>query len=598
MKKWILRETLNGAAAQTTSAPAFESAKVFSSLTTMNSHEVGKAHALGISPLLLHLLQLRGFVKESDIQAFLSPNLRLLAPLEEWTGLPQAAELIVNLLLEGKKLAVWGDYDVDGITSTALVQDVLEAHGFSVLAHIPERYSEGYGLNIANIDMLAEKGVQAILTVDCGVSDYESVAHAKKLGLSIIISDHHLPPEILPPADAICNPRMGDCPCADLAGVGITFFLMCAVNKALEEHTNVAFDMRTVLDLVAMGTLADMVALHGQNRILVKNGLLTIGDAKRPGLAALKTVCNFERSAKLGGGQIVFSLAPRINAAGRMGHAHLALELLRCKDFDTAVSLAKELDELNIQRRKDEERIHEEARVQAREQVAKGALGLVLYGHDWHQGIIGIVASRIVEEFYRPTLILCDGMTGIKGSGRSVKEFDLHEGLTKLADLLDSYGGHPLAAGLSIMPENLDALRHGFDAIAQECFEKTVPIPSLPIDAIIDFSAASNAIFLRELELLQPFGIGNSEPVFGSPLLRVKSMRFFGYTKEHVLLQVVDETTDVTLHAKVWRKASEFSPEIVGKYIYLAFTPLISTYNGMASVEVRVKDWNIVERAE
>ncbi len=591
----MLRQNLSSSVTQTTEAVAFESAQVFSSLTTMNSHEVGKAHALGVSPLLLHLLQIRGFMKESDIQAFLSPHLRLLAPLEQWPGLLQAADLIVKLLLEGKKFAVWGDYDVDGITSTTLVLDVLEAHGFSVLAHIPERYSEGYGLNIANIDMLAEKGVEAILTVDCGVSDYESVAHAKSLGLSIIVSDHHLPPEILPPADAICNPRMGECPCPDLAGVGITFFLMCAVNKALQEHSKVTFDMRKVLDLVAMGTLADMVALHGQNRILVKNGLLTIAEAKRPGLAALKTVCNFDRSAKLGGGQIVFSLAPRINAAGRMGHAHLALDLLRCSDFDLAVSLAKQLDELNIQRRKDEERIHEEARVQAREQVANGGLGLVLYGHDWHQGIIGIVASRIVEEFYRPTLILCDGMTGIKGSGRSVKEFDLHDGLTKLADLLENYGGHPLAAGLSIMPERLPELQLGFDKIAQEHFKDVAPIPSLSIDAIIDFSAASNAIFLRELELLQPFGVGNAEPVFGSPPLQVKSMRFFGYTKEHVLLQVMDETTDITLHAKIWRKAAEFSSDIVGKRIYLAYTPLISTYNGMASVEIRVKDWKIID---
>ncbi len=595
MKKWILRENLTNSTIETANTYSFEDAEVFSSVTAMSSHEVGKAHALSISPLLLHILQLRNYIKESDIQAFLSPHLRLLAPLEAWAGLPQAAELLVKLLLEGKKIAVWGDYDVDGITSTTLVLDVLEAHGFSALAHIPERYSEGYGLNIANIEMLAEKGVDVILTVDCGVSDYESVAHAKKLGLSVIISDHHLPPEILPPADAICNPRMGECPCPDLAGVGITFFLMCAVNKALQKQSKVDFDMRKVLDLVAMGTLADMVALKGQNRVLVKNGLLTIAQAQRAGLAALKTICNFDRSAKLGGGQIVFSLAPRINAAGRMGHAHLALDLLRCKNFDDAVLLAKELDELNIQRRKDEERIHEEARTQAREQIEKGNVGLVLYGHDWHQGIIGIVASRIVEEFYRPTLILCDGMVGIKGSGRSVKEFDLHEGLTKLAHLLESYGGHPLAAGLSIQSENLEAFSRGFNEIVRENFQDNAPIPSLPIDVVIDFSAASNAIFLRELELLQPFGVGNAEPVFGSPPLRVKSMRFFGYTKEHVLLQVVDESTNVTLHAKVWRKAAEFSSSIVGKLIYLAYTPLISTYNGMASVEVRVKDWKIIE---
>ncbi len=591
MKRWVLR---NGVAnkeenVDISASLTSHTRQIFSVHSSVTSQEVGKANALGISSLLLHILQSRDISSEKTIQEYLDPALRSLAPLELWPGLMESATLITQKLVEGKKLAVWGDYDVDGITSTAVVLDVLSAHGYAALAHIPERYSEGYGLNIPYIEKLAQEGVDTIVTVDCGISDNEAISHAKNLGLTVIISDHHLPPEILPPADAICNPRMGECPCPDLAGVGVAFFLMCAVNKALKEHSGVSFDMRSVLDLVALGTLADVVNLQGQNRILVKNGLLTIGTALRPGLAALKSVCKFDIAAKLGAGQIVFSLAPRINAAGRMGRAQWALDLLRSVDYDTALPLAQKLDALNTERRKDEERIHQEAREQALAQ--KDSLSLVLYGKDWHQGIIGIVASRIVEEFYKPTLILCDGMSGIKGSGRSIREFHLHEGLSSIADILTGYGGHKLAAGLSLNAENLDALRVRFANVVQESLGDTLPLPSLTVDAIVDFSVASDAIFLRELELLQPFGMGNAEPVFVSPALLVKKMRYIGKNKEHVFLEVCDESTGITLHAKAWRKAAEFTTSLTNSYIYLAYTPLINTYNGVASVEVRVKDW-------
>ncbi len=591
MKKWLLRkrkEDINEAV-DVSSSISLGELHVFSALSSATTQEAGKANALGISSLLLHILQLRNIVTESDIQEYLSPNLRLLAPLELWPGLNQAADILAQKLIDGKKVAVWGDYDVDGITSTALVLDVLAAHGYAGIAHIPDRYTEGYGLNIPYIEKLAAEGVDTILTVDCGISDTAAIAHAKELGLTVVVSDHHLPPEIIPQADAICNPRMGECPCQDLAGVGVAFFLMCAVNKALQKHSGITYDMRSVLDLVALGTLADVVNLQGQNRILVKNGLLVITTALRPGLAALKSVCKFDIAAKLGAGQIVFSLAPRINAAGRMGHASVALDLLRSTDFDSALPLAQKLDALNTERRKDEERIHQEAREQALAQ--KDKMGLVLYGKDWHQGIIGIVASRIVEEFYKPTLILCDGMMGIKGSGRSIKEFHLHEGLSSLSDLLLSYGGHKLAAGLSLAVENLEALSIRFDAIVRESLNNTLPLPSLTVDAVVDFSSASNAIFLRELELLQPFGMGNAEPVFASPALLVKKMRYIGYNKEHVFLEVLDESTGITLHAKAWRKAAEFSTSLTNSYVYLAYTPLINTYNGVASVEVRIKDW-------
>ncbi len=589
MKNWFLRSGIHDAKSSSPMPLTYATKQTCSAPSTFSAKHMALANDLGISPLLLHILELRGLHDQENIQDFLSPNLRLLAPLDLWPGLPEAASLMVEALQAGKKLAVWGDYDVDGITSTALVLDVLAAHGYEAVAHIPERQVEGYGLNIPYIDILASQGVEVLLTVDCGISDCEAIAHARSLGMLVIISDHHLPPEKLPSAHAICNPRMGACPCPDLAGVGVAFFLMCAVNKALQEYNGKQYDMRSVLDLVALGTLADVVNLQGQNRILVKNGLLTIGSALRPGLAALKKVCKFDAAAKLGSGQIVFSLAPRINAAGRMGHAGIALELLRSSFLEEALPLAEKLDTLNTDRRKDEERIHQEAREQAFAQKDKAAL--VLYGNDWHQGIIGIVASRIVEEFYKPTLILCDGLSGIKGSGRSIKEFHLHEGLGQVADILLGYGGHKLAAGLSLSHEHLDALRQRFNDVVRQSLGDILPQPSLTVDALVDFSSASNAIFLRELELLQPFGSGNAEPVFASPALLVKKMRYVGSQKEHVFLEVLDESTGITLHAKAWRKGQEFTKPLQNTYISLAYTPIINTYNGISSVELRVKDW-------
>lgn len=547
------------------------------------------ADQLGISPLLLHLLQLRGVTGMVEVDAFLSPHLRLLASPDQWPGVAAAAQTLCEALTQGKKLAVWGDYDVDGITASTLVLDVLEHHGFDVIPHLPDRCTEGYGLNAAALEKMAAEGVEALLTVDCGISDVDAVVKARKLGMTVVISDHHLPPAVLPEAHAICNPRLGDCPCPQLAGVGVAFFLLAELNNLLAPATGKRYDMRNVLDLVALGTLADVVQLTSQNRILVKNGLLKIAEASRPGIAALKSVCKLAVAAKLGAGQVVFTLAPRINAAGRMGRAQLALETLRARTYDEGLALAQKLDSLNTERRVEEERIHGEARQQAA--LFPGSAGLVLYGQGWHPGIIGIVASRIVEEFNRPTLILCDDQTQLKGSGRSIREFDLHAGLTAIAHIFLGYGGHRLAAGVRLEKDKLEDLRTLFDQAVRAQLGDTLPAPSLTVDAELDFATASDAIFLRELELLQPFGPGNAEPVFASPPLTIKDRRTFGYTKEHVVLDVTDSKTGITLHAKAWRKAAELPDAIRGREIRLAYTPRIDTYNGADSVDVRIRDW-------
>ncbi|MCL1940066.1 MAG: single-stranded-DNA-specific exonuclease RecJ [Desulfovibrionaceae bacterium] len=548
------------------------------------------AERLEVSPLLAKLLWQRGRHDIEAMRAFLNPSLRTLSPLEDWPGLSAAADIIAEGLLQGKKLCVWGDYDVDGITSTALVLDFLSRHGFAARAHIPDRLSEGYGLNLSGVSRLAGEGVSLLLTVDCGISDMEAVLRAKELGMTVVISDHHLPGEQLPCADAILNPRLADCPCASLAGVGVAFLLMAAVNVVFARQGRAKVDMRDFLDLVALGTLADVVDLNGQNRILVKNGLLKIAEAGRVGVAALKTACNFSPTAMLGAGQVVFTLAPRINAAGRLGSSKAALDLLLTADRREAATLAAELSRLNAERRDEEERILTEAQAQANAQVEAGRMGLVLHSRDWHPGVIGIVASRVVETLHRPCVVLSSVESFLKGSGRSVPGFDLHGAFTACADLLIGFGGHRMAAGLSLFPEQLEAFRTRFDALAASGLGSEPAAAECAIDAELSFAEADFHL-LKELEMLQPFGMGNAEPVFSSPPVRVKAMRG---RPGFMQLDLEDEQSGLSLTAKAWRHLADMPLTLAGRRIRVAYTPRIDRYNGAATIEIRLKDWKEV----
>ncbi len=575
--------------------PSTDSTPSFDTGSSTSPYPSDWPQRLGVPPIVVDLLWQRGLSSLQHMNMFLSPGLRHLAFPEMWPGMKEAATVLEDGIRKGKQVLVWGDYDVDGITGATLMFQVLSFHGVPVRVHLPDRRTEGYGLNIPMLERLASDtspNETLLLTVDCGISDVAAVARAKELGFTVVISDHHLPPPELPDAQAITNPRIGDNPCPYLAGVGVAFFLMAELNARLEKSSGKKLDMRKVLDLVALGTLADMVSLTGQNRILVKNGLLAIAEARRPGLAALKAVSGFSAAASLGAGQIIFNLAPRINAAGRLGNPVLAHDMLRTDSHDTAARLANALTSMNDDRRSEEDRIFKEALKQA--QNEKDHLGLVLYGKDWHQGVIGIVASRIVEEFYRPVLILCADGDTLKGSGRSTNEFDLHAGLTRCADLLLGYGGHRQAAGLRLAPEKLPALRERFDTVVRETLGDKPLTPTLKIDAELPFSEASDFVVLKSLELLQPFGIGNPEPVFASKPLLVRKRRAFGHAREHIALDVTEIASGITLQAKAWRQASQIPDSLVGKRIRLAYTPGINAYNGIASVELRVRDWEVL----
>lgn len=551
------------------------------------------AEELSITPLLLEILWRRGMRDFERIDSYLSARLNSLTRPDGWPQIPEAASLLASELLAGKKLAVWGDYDVDGITATTIVLDILEEHGFKALHHLPDRRREGYGLNLAGVEELAARGCQVLLTVDCGISDRAVVNRARQLGMTVIVSDHHLPPPDLPPANVIVNPRMeGDWPCPYLAGVGVAFYLMGAVNSRLAPHTGRRYKMDGALDLVGLGTLADVMTLEGENRILVRGGLKQLGGACRPGIAALKSVSGFDLAAELDSGQAIFRLAPRINAAGRMGDPDLALRLLRCRDYAEAENLARELDDRNRERKSEERRIFAEASQQANELLAvRNYAGLALFGEDWHPGIVGIVASRIVESFNRPAIVLCREAGAIKGSGRSFANFDLHAGLMEISACMLGFGGHKQAAGVRLEEARLEEFRNAFHEVCLKHLGDNPPRPVLLLEGELNFSQASNRKFLNELRLMQPFGPGNDEPVFSSPPLLVRRRSFLGRAQEHVMLEVEDRKSGVTLFAKAWRMAGEIPPSLAGKYIRLAYTPRLDIYNGLPRIDLEVKDW-------
>ena len=549
------------------------------------------ASELGISQNIVEILASRGLETREEMDCFLSPSLKHLPSPDCIPGLEKAASLLATALKRGDLCAVWGDYDVDGVTSAAVVKEFFTAHGFPLKCFLPNREKHGYGLSSEGIDKLQQEGVKLLLTVDCGISDIEAVAYARKLGMTVIVSDHHLPADILPEAQAICNPRLDPSennPCANLAGVGVAWMLMAALNRLLPEPH---MDMRSLLDFVALGTVADLVPLSGVNRILVKNGLLLIKEAARSGIGALKEVSGYDRLAVLGAGQIGFGLAPRINAAGRLGDPRLALDLLLAADLATARPLAKKLDAMNSERRSTENEILEQAMEQAKALLAENpkSMGLVLYAEDWHGGVIGIVASRIVEAFYRPAILLCAEGEGIlKGSARSISEFDLYTGLEKCAALLSKFGGHRQAAGLSLPFENLVALRTAFHEavvaqIGSEAFSATLKLESELALSEINFK------LLQELELLQPYGMGNPEPVFFTPEVLVKEYRTFG--QNHVELLLEQENSSALIPAKAWRMADVLPRELVGQITRFAFVPKVNTFRGTPTIELHIKDW-------
>ena len=456
------------------------------------------AGALGLSETTASVLVRRGYSDPAQAQAFLAANVPehdpvLLGDMEA------ACAAIGRAIAEGKPICVHGDYDVDGICATALAVTVLRELGADVSWHLPSRFEEGYGVSMETMARLGEEGCGLVLTVDCGITAVEEVAHAKELGLEVVVTDHHRPGETLPDCPIVAT-RPSDYPFPELCGTGVVYKLAQALGAEY-------LDRR--LDLVALATVADVVPLLDENRGLVAAGLKRLAVTSNPGLRALMGAARVDPAA-VDASAIGFRLAPRINAAGRLGHPGTALELLLTDDPKEADRLAAELETLNRDRQAVEDRILREALAQVAEwpEAKQRWRGYVLAGEDWHRGVIGIVASRLVERFHRPVVLIAGGDDEWTGSGRSIPAFDLHGALGASSDLLGRWGGHRAAAGLSIKPENVEAFAQAFAARAAEDLAEDDLAPIVHVDAVVRGSELTLDL-CAELERLAPFGLGN-----------------------------------------------------------------------------------------
>jgi single-stranded-DNA-specific exonuclease len=478
------------------------------------------ARELSLHPLAARVLAARGLAEPAAAERFLGAGLADLPDPFAMKGMEAAVARIGAALGRAERVACYGDYDVDGVTSTALLSGFLRAAGGDVVTYTPHRLVEGYGLNAGAVRRLAGEGVRLIVTLDCGVTAVEEVRAAAALGVDVVVVDHHTVPVELPAASAILNPHQPGCGYADrdLAAVGVTFALAMALRRRLREAGRFGAarpepNLREALDLVALGTVADVVPLTGVNRLLVRFGLAELARERRPGVAALKRVAGVAPGLPVSAGQVGFRLAPRLNAAGRLDDAGRGVRLLSTVSAPEARALAEELDGENRSRQEIERAMLEEALAAAAERVRAGARGLVLWREGWHPGVVGIVAARVAERFHRPVVLAgVDGSTA-KGSGRSIEGFHLHDALTACREHLTRFGGHRHAAGVTAAPGALPAFREAFERVAAERIAPEDLVPRCRIEGRVAAAEVTDRA-AQDLERLAPFGAGHPEPLF------------------------------------------------------------------------------------
>ncbi len=478
------------------------------------------ARALGLDPLAARVLAARGYRAADEAQAFLAARLEDLPDPASMKGMDAAVERLVRAIEGGERIACYGDYDVDGVTSTALLAGFVRAAGADAVTYVPHRLVEGYGLNVGAVEKLAREGVRLLVTLDCGITAASEVRAASALGVDAVVVDHHTVPVELPAAAAILNPHQAGCgyPSKDLAAVGVTFALLMALRRALRERGRFGParpepNLKDALDLVALGTVADVVPLVGANRILVRWGLEALARSRRPGVRALKRVAGIAEGTPVTAGQVGFRLGPRINAAGRLDDAGRGVRLLLTAEPAEAEALAGELDRENQARQEIERRILEEATQDAVARVRAGARGLVLARDGWHAGVVGIVASRIAERFHRPAVLVAMAGDEGKGSGRSVEGFHLYDALAACAPHLARFGGHRHAAGVTVERARLDAFREAFEGHARDRLAEEDLVPRCRIDGWVAEEDVTDRA-AADLARLGPFGAGHPEPVF------------------------------------------------------------------------------------
>ncbi len=537
------------------------------------------AQELSVDPFAALLATSRGFDNIDEIGDFFDPDAPLqLSPLSI-ADMGKAAERINRAIDEFEFICVFGDYDADGVTATALLYSYLETRGANVIRYIPDRLTEGYGLNIGAVEKLADMGVKLIITVDNGVSAIDEAIRAKELGIDLVVTDHHKVGEVLPDAVAVVDPHRSDCPSSfkEMSGVGVAFKLVCALEGddgdiLIEEYG----------DLVALGTIGDVVTLTGENRVMVRRGLRLINENPRPGINALMEIAGVSEKF-FSASTAAFTVCPRINAAGRMGSAHKALDLLLCEDEELAEQLAEEINQMNIQRQQTETSIF--AQVQSMLSAGSDMLNdriIVVDGEGWHQGVIGIVAARITERYGRPCVVISrDGETA-RGSCRSIEGFSIYDAIEAVSDCVDHFGGHTLAAGLGLDSSRIEEFRRRINEYAAD---KEMPFALQKVDCRLLPSSISLNI-LSAIGMLEPFGSGNPQPCFG--LFGVRIDEIAGVSDGKHIRMVISKNgarTGVVYFGMAERRF----PYEKGDVVDLAVNLDRNVYNGETRVSVIVR---------
>ena len=542
--------------------------------------EISKTY--NINKLLSTILVNRNIVNEKDINKFLKPTRNDFHDPFLILDMEKAVERIIQAINKQENVTIYGDYDVDGITSITVLKSYLQDRGLEVNTYIPNRLDEGYGLNNNAIDKIAESGCELMITVDCGISAIDEIHYATSLGIETIVTDHHEPGEDIPKAIAVIDNKRKDSnyPFRELAGVGVVFKLIQAlsIKLGLPEEEYLKY-----LDIVCIGTISDIVPLVDENRVITKLGLMLVKQTRNVGLRAILQVSGY---SKIDSNTISFGVAPRINACGRMGVAEEALNLFLSKNINQVNELARKLNEHNRVRQETEKDIFENAKKQIEEKHLDENNTIVVAGENWHHGVIGIVSSKITEMYFKPSILLSFEEDGIgKGSGRSIPGFDLHDALMKCNDCIEKFGGHSMAIGITIKRENFDKLKDKLEEIAiEEHIDEIVPV--IKIDAKINL-AEVNKEMVESLKELEPFGEGNKMPVFVFKNLKIDSIRALSEGK-HLKLTLKDNNTIVSaIGFNMGQLAEDYR---IGDKIDVVGTLEINSFNGMDSIQINIKD--------
>ena len=546
---------------------------------------------LGVDPVLAELLVQRGVYTFEQARSFFRPNLDDLYDPFLMTDMDKAVERVRQAVVSGEKILVYGDYDVDGTTAVSLVYSFLRRLTRAVDFYIPERYDEGYGVSYKGIDWASENDFRLIITLDCGIKANEKVEYARERGIDMIICDHHLPENDLPKAVAVLDPKREDCfyPFDDLSGCGVGFKLV----QAYSQRYDIPFDsLIPLLDLLVVSIASDLVAVTDENRILAHFGLKQLNSSPREGLSAMIQLSGLE-PGHLTIDDIVFKIGPRINAAGRMESGRIAVELLTASNSREAIRIGTEINEHNNERKNIDRRITQEAL----EMVESGnclscGKATIVYNPEWHKGVVGIVASRLVEAFYKPTIVFTMSQEGlVTGSARSVHGFDLYDAIESCADLLENFGGHLYAAGLTLKEENLQEFCQRIETFISGKIIPEMQTPVVDIDAKLNFSQITPK-FLRILKQFQPLGPGNSAPVFRTDNVYDNGMgRKVGAEGGHLKLELIQESHPYHhISAIAFNMADFFDHIKAGNPIDVCYSIVENYYRGTANTQLRIKD--------